>query len=99
MTLCWAAEDGVFHCAEMKLGEEGALRVLVQGVGGLYWDWQAWDEAQRVESRWGLADTLADAKARAERALAEMASQISQAPTLHGPGLSPPCTLTARRPA
>jgi len=77
MTLQWMSDDGEHHSTEISLGAEGTLRALVQSLGGLQWDWQVWESARRVQQRYGLADTLVQAKAKAEHALADLKEQLS----------------------
>ncbi len=63
MELHWVCETGDMHSAERCFGQRKALRALVQGLGGIQWDWQVWDEEGRMPQRYGVADTLDEAKA------------------------------------
>jgi len=42
------------------------------------WDWHVWDVSGLIQQRYGLADTLAEAKEKAERALEVLAHQLDQ---------------------
>ena len=75
----WVREDEEVHCLSVRLGAAGgALRALVQGLGGARWDWQAWDERHRAPRRWGVVDTPERAKGEAERAMADLMRQVDR---------------------
>lgn len=78
VVLHWKSEMTEFHTAEMPV-RDGILYLTAESLGEAGWDWRVWDERQRAPQRYGLGDTLEEAKARAERALIDLMQQIGQA--------------------
>lgn len=78
MALDWIGDDGEVHFTRRTLGSKAMVHAVVESLGEAGWDWQVWDERQ-VRQRYGLADTLEEAKAKAERALAEVVEELSRA--------------------
>jgi len=48
-------------------------------LGECGWDWHVWEQSGRGQQRYGLADTLDEAKAKAEGALDGLARELSLA--------------------
>ena len=70
----WMLEEVDFHAGQRALGVAGALHVAVESLGENGWDWHVWDLSRQVRQQYGLADTLAEAKRKAE-AVAELMAQ------------------------
>ena len=79
MAVSWVTDEGELHTAQSSIGSERVIHLAVESLGETGWDWHVWDGAVRGHQRYGLADTLDQAKAKAEAALAEIAAQLSQA--------------------
>lgn len=76
MLVRWVTDDGEVHHAERTLAVKGNVVVLhmqVESLGESDWDWHVWDQSGREQQRYGLVDTLAQAKARAEGAVDALA--------------------------
>ena len=72
----WVTDEGEAHHAEQQLNVRGsvvALHMQVESLGESGWDWNVWEPSGCVRQRYGLADTLDEAKARAEGALGGLA--------------------------
>ncbi len=72
----WVTDEGEAHHAEQQLNVRGSVVVLhmqVESLGESGWDWNVWEASGCVRQRYGLADTLDEAKARAEGALGGLA--------------------------
>ena len=79
MTVSWVTDEGELYTARTSLGPERVIHLAVESLGETGWDWHVWDGAVRGHQRYGLADTLEQAQAKAEGALVEIAAQLSQA--------------------
>lgn len=75
----WQTDEGEVHQAERPLGIRGVLHLRVESLGEYGWDWHIWDQAGRGQQRYGLADTLDEAKAKSEGALGGLARELSLA--------------------
>ena len=74
------ADDGVY-CAERLLCVDGGinmLRMQVTSLGESGWDWQVWDQAGHRRQQYGLADTLEEAKTKAEGKLEVLVQELSR---------------------
>ena len=69
MLVEWKTVEGEVHHAERSLGETHALCLQVESLGEHGWDWHVWERSGRGQQRYGLADSLPDAKTKAEAAL------------------------------
>ena len=72
----WVCEHEDLHSAEIAMCWEGRLHLLVESLGDTGWDWHVWDRDGLAQERYGLADSLEDAKARAEAALDTVRSEL-----------------------
>lgn len=82
MLVQWVTDDGEVHHAEQRLsvpGNAAVLHMQVESLGESGWDWHVWEQSGRGQQRYGLADTLDEAKAKAEGALGGLAWELSQA--------------------
>jgi len=79
MELHWTSEGEESHSAESSLGAAGTAHLVVESLGEAGWDWHVCEVAHRLRPHYGLADTLEEAKEKAERALRAMAAQFSRA--------------------
>ncbi len=82
MLVQWATDDGEMHHAKRVLRVRGSVFVLYLKVDGLLeggWDWHVWEQSGRGQQRYGLADSLGEAKARAEGALSVLARELGLA--------------------
>ncbi len=79
MLVEWETEEGEVHRAEQSLGERHALNLQVESLGEHGWDWHVWEQSGRGQQRYGLADSLAAAKAKAEAALDALARELGLA--------------------
>lgn len=75
----WMLEEVDFHAGQRALGVAGALHVAVEGLGENGWDWHVWDMSRQVRQQYGLANTLAEAKRKAETAAELMAQELGLA--------------------
>ncbi len=78
MLVQWVTDEGKVHRAERPLSVRGSVVVLhmqVESLGESGWDWHVWEQSDRVRQRYGLADTLDEAKAKAEGALSGLAQE------------------------
>ena len=75
----WQTNEGEVHHAECPFGTQGVLHLQVADLGECGWDWHVWEQSGRGQQRYGLADTLAEAKAKAECALDGLALELSLA--------------------
>ena len=78
MAVGWVTDEGELYTAQISIGSERVIHLAVESLGETGWDWHVWDGAVRGHQRYGLADTLEQAQAKAEIALAEIAAQLSQ---------------------
>ena len=72
----WVMDKGKVHYAEQQLSVRGNIVVLhlqVETLGESGWDWNVWEPSGYVRQRYGLTNTLDEAKARAEGALDSLA--------------------------
>ncbi len=79
MLVQWATDDGEMHHAKRILRVRGSVFVLYLKVDGLLeggWDWHVWEQFGRGQQRYGLADDLPAAKAKAEAALDALAREL-----------------------
>ena len=72
MMLDWKLEDHELLSAQAPLGHYGLLHLAVESLAGTGWDWHVWDNARRVAPRYGVAETMAGAKQRAELAATDL---------------------------
>ena len=79
MLVKWETEEGEVHHAERPLGGRHTLRLQVESLGEYGWDWHVWERSGRGQQRYGLADTLPEAKIRAEAALGALARELGLA--------------------
>jgi len=68
-------EDGLHYAARL-LGARGTLHMQVDSLGESGWDWHVWEQLGRGQQRYGLADTLDEAKAKAEDAFDGLAWEL-----------------------
>lgn len=69
MPLDWTAEHEELSHARWLMTDGRMLEIQVESLWEDGWDWQVWDSAGQVEVRYGLAETQAAAKSKAEVAL------------------------------
>ena len=72
----WVMDKGEVHHAERQLTVHGNIVVLHMQIGSLGengWDWNIWEQSGCTRQRYGLADTLDEAKAWAEGAVVGLA--------------------------
>ena len=79
MLVDWQTDEGEVHRAECTLGALGTLHLQVESLGECGWDWHVWERFGRGQQRYGLADTLDEAKAKAEGALGGLVWELSLA--------------------
>ena len=79
MLVEWEMEEGEVHHAERSLGGRHGLHVQVESLGEYGWDWHVWERSGRGQQRFGLADSLPEAKAKAEAALGMLARELGLA--------------------
>ena len=79
MLVLWEMEEGEVHHAMRTLGGCGALHLQVESLGEHGWDWHVWERSGRGQQRYGLADSLTEAKAKAEAALDALARELGLA--------------------
>lgn len=79
MAAAWSTEDGELHATSRDLGGRGTAYAKVESMGEVGWDWHAWDASGKGQPRYSLADTLGEAKRKAERALQELARELGAA--------------------
>ncbi len=76
MLVNWMTDgDGLYYAARL-LGARGILHMQVDSLGESGWDWHVWEQLGRGQQRYGLADTLAEAKSKAEGALAVLTREL-----------------------
>lgn len=75
----WVLEEGDFHTGQRALGVAGTLHLAAESLGENGWDWHVWDMSRQVRQQYGLADTLAEAKRKAEIAAELMAQELGLA--------------------
>ena len=73
----WVREHADMYSAEIVADQCCKLHLLVEGLGDTGWDWHVWDTTGRLQQRYGLADTAAQAKAQAEAALGLMIEELN----------------------
>ena len=79
MLVQWVTNEGEIHNAERVLRARGGFIVLymqVESLGESGWDWHVWDMSRQVRQQYGLADTLAEAKRKAEAAAELMTQEL-----------------------
>ena len=79
MLVLWETAEGEVHRAERALGGRGALYLQVESLGESGWDWHVCEQSGRGQQRHGLADSLTEAKERAEAALDALARELGLA--------------------
>ncbi len=79
MLVHWMTDEGEMHYAGRMLGDQGVLHLQVTSLGEVGWDWHVWEQSGRGQQRYGLADSLGEAKARAEDALSVLARELGLA--------------------
>lgn len=79
MLVHWMTDGDGLHYAGRLLGACGTLHMQVDSLGESGWDWHVWEQSGRGQQRYGLADSLAAAKARAEAALDALAQELGLA--------------------
>ena len=79
MLVLWETAEGEVHRAERALGGRGALYLQVESLGESGWDWHVCEQSGRGQQRYGLADSLTEAKERAEAALDALARELGLA--------------------
>jgi len=55
------------------------LHLQVESLGESGWDWHVWEQSGRGQQRYGLADSLTEAKEKAEAALDALAWELGLA--------------------
>jgi hypothetical protein len=76
MLVHWMMDGDGLHYAARLLGARGTLHMQVDSLGESGWDWHVWEQLDRGQQRYGLADTLDEAKAKAENALDGLAREL-----------------------
>ncbi len=76
MLVLWETDEGEVHHAVRMLGGRGALHLQVESLGESGWDWHVWEQSGHGQQRYGLADDLPAAKAKAEAALDALAREL-----------------------
>ncbi len=76
MLVHWMTDGDGLHYAAQLLGARGTLHMQVDSLGESGWDWQVWEQLGRGQQRYGLADTLAEAKSKVEGALAVLTREL-----------------------
>ncbi len=77
MLVLWETDEGEVHHAVRALGGRSALHLQVESLGEYGWDWHVWERSGCGQQRYGLADDLPAAKAKAEAALDVLARELS----------------------
>ena len=80
MLVQWVMDGGDVHDAEQATNVQGGvvtLRLRVENLGEAGWNWHVWDHPGRGQQQYGLTDTLAEAKAKAESALDAIALTLA----------------------
>ena len=75
----WELEDGSLHVGQRALGVAGVLHLTVESLGESGWDWHVWDMSRQARQQYGLADTLTEAKRKAEVAAELMMQELGLA--------------------
>ncbi len=76
MIVLWETDEGEVHYAVWTFGGRGVLHLQVESLGEYGWDWHVWERSGRGQQRYGLADALPAAKAKAEAALDALAQEL-----------------------
>jgi len=76
MLVEWKTDEGEVYHAERSLGGQHALSLQVESLGEIGWDWHVWERSGRGQQRYGVADDLPAAKAKAEAALDALAREL-----------------------
>ncbi len=79
MLVQWTTDDGEMHHAKRVFRVRGSVFVLylkIDGLGESGWDWHIWEQSGQGQQRYGLADDLSAAKAKAEVALDALAREL-----------------------
>jgi hypothetical protein len=79
MLVLWETDEGELHHAVRSLAGRSVLHLQVESLGEHGWDWHVWEQSGRGQQRYGLADSLAAAKAKAEAALDALARELGLA--------------------
>ncbi len=79
MLVDWETTEGEVYRAERRLGGRGALYLQVESLGENGWDWHVCEQSGHGQQRYGLADSLMEAKEKAEAALGVFAWELGQA--------------------
>lgn len=77
MTSDWIEVYDGLHHARMQLTDGRVIGLQVEDLLETGWDWHVWDSQGGIHPRYGLADTLKEAKAKAELAMRSMLTQIT----------------------
>jgi hypothetical protein len=75
----WVLDDGDLHAVQRMLGMVGAPHLAVESLGENGWDRHVWDMSRQVRQQYGLADTLTEAKRKAEAAAELMTQELNLA--------------------
>ncbi len=76
MLVHWMTDEDGLHYAARLLGARGTLHMQVDSLGESGWDWHVWEQSGHGQQRYGLADSLPEAKARAESAPSMLAQEL-----------------------
>lgn len=71
----WVLEEGDLQTGQRALGIVGVLHLAVESLGENGWSWHVWDMSRQVRQQYGLADTLTEAKHKAEAAVELMTQE------------------------
>ena len=75
----WVLEDDGLHTDQRAFGIVGVLHLAAENLGESGWHWHVWDISRQVRQQYGLADTLTEAKRKAEAAAELMMQELSLA--------------------
>ena len=84
----WTCEHEELYHTRWRLGGGDVLHVQVESLWEHGWDWHVWDSSGRLDPRYGLADSLEAAKARAEMALDGMLAALGLSRLVHQSSLN-----------
>ncbi len=79
MLVHWMTDEDGLHYAAGLLGSRGTLHMQVDNLGESGWDWHVWERLGRGQQRYGLADSLPEAQARAEGVLSVLIQELGLA--------------------
>jgi len=74
----WVREHDDMDSAELAADQHHKVHLLVEDLGDTGWDWHVWDAHVRFQQRYGMADSVAQAKAQAEAALSLMLVEMNR---------------------